>query len=113
MSDTNERSSASIGSGSASIPITPMQKRELVEGCVVDGFTFVSEETLYMDSHGVNVTLVVVEHESGGLYGFVYGVSSEDVFFNDYPDECVPLVAKDAVQTQYYRADGRPWMACI
>ena len=112
MSETNERSVASAGSGLRSIPITVQQKQELIEGCIVDGFEYVSEETLYMDSHGVNVTLVIVQHR-GGLFGFVYGASSEETIFDDYPNECVPMVAREVSETRYFRLDGKNWMDSI
>lgn len=81
--------------------ITPKEKKILHEdGSYGEWFVIEDDIVLYMDSHGCNVTLCVIENQTDDkLYGFTYEVSSEETFY-DGDDEIVKV---EKIQTTTYR----------
>lgn len=82
--------------------ITPKEKKILHEDGSYGEWSVIEDDiVLYMDSHGCNVTLCVIENwKDGNLYGFTYDVSSEETFYDN--DDC-ELVDVEEVTTTTYR----------
>ena len=90
--------------------ITVKQKQAFVDRKPSCGMVWRDEQVLYMDNHGCNVTLVVVQKEdsSGELFGFTYLQSSEDSIY-DEDMELVPVSCRQVMAFEYERKDGGEW----
>lgn len=86
--------------------ISEKEQKTIVEYGGSGKYKLIHEDILFMDSHGLNRMLVVLEHKRNkNLYGFVYDASSEENFF-DYP-EIFEVEAKQITKIQYSRKDGK------
>jgi hypothetical protein len=89
--------------------LTVKQKQDLIDQKPAAGMVWQDEKVLYMDNHGCNVTLVVVQKEgSGELFGFTYLVSSEDAIY-DEDMALVPVSCRQVMAFEYQRKDGGEW----
>ena len=90
--------------------ITVEQKKTLIDRKPTSGMVWHDEQVLYMDNHGFNVTLVVVQKEDsiGELFAFTYLQSSEDSIY-DEDMELVPVSCRQVTAFEYERKDGGEW----
>lgn len=94
--------------------LTKKQRKALFSEEDVPGFEFVDSQTLYMDSHGANITLVVFKVEGDQrlsgyqeLFGYICEVNSEFTEFES--DEIFEVIGMPVTRFEYERADGEEW----
>lgn len=84
------------------------QRRDLFYEDNVPGFELIGEQFLYMDSHGMNITLVIFKMNGDHrLFGYLCEVHSESTQFD--MEEVFEVKPKEVTTIQYVREDGKKW----